>query len=137
VSKELLQEALDALETNRPSRSQHISDRAYLMAGTDRDAALHKLRAAIAAPEPYDQTALELCEACGWKTLVPGDGCLNCTRAMDVIDREPLAIQADLTDADMVSIAYDCNALPEVITDETLLTFGRALLAAQKAKNET
>ena len=34
----------------------------------------------MAEPEPYDQTALELCETCGWKTLIPGDGCLNCER---------------------------------------------------------
>jgi hypothetical protein len=31
--------------------------------------------------EPYDQTALELCNVCGWKTLIPDDGCLNCERA--------------------------------------------------------
>jgi len=31
--------------------------------------------------EPYDQQSLELCETCGWKTLIPGDGCLNCERA--------------------------------------------------------
>jgi hypothetical protein len=30
--------------------------------------------------EPYDQTALELCEVCGWKTLIPTEGCLNCER---------------------------------------------------------
>jgi hypothetical protein len=30
--------------------------------------------------EPYDQTALELCNVCGWKTLIPDDGCLNCER---------------------------------------------------------
>ena len=28
----------------------------------------------------HDQTALELCEICGWKTLIPGEGCLNCQR---------------------------------------------------------
>lgn len=37
-----------------------------------------------AAPAPqqqqYDQTALELCAVCGWKTLIPGDCCLNCER---------------------------------------------------------
>jgi hypothetical protein len=32
-----------------------------------------------------------------------------------------------LTDAEIVSIAYDCDALPEVITDETLIIFARAL----------
>lgn len=38
--------------------------------------------AAIAAQHvpQYDQQALELCEACGWKTLIPDEGCLNCER---------------------------------------------------------
>ena len=30
--------------------------------------------------EPYDQTALELCGECGWKAIIPGDGCLVCAR---------------------------------------------------------
>ena len=30
--------------------------------------------------EPYDQTALELCEECGWRAMIPGDGCLVCAR---------------------------------------------------------
>jgi ribosomal protein L32 len=30
------------------------------------------------AQPTYDQTALELCKTCGWKTLIPGDVCLNC-----------------------------------------------------------
>jgi hypothetical protein len=28
----------------------------------------------------YDQTSLELCEDCGWKAVIPGDGCLVCAR---------------------------------------------------------
>jgi hypothetical protein len=40
--------------------------------------AIAALRAALT--EPYDQTALELCDVCGWKTLIPGEGCLNCER---------------------------------------------------------
>ena len=28
----------------------------------------------------YDQAALELCAACGWKAAIPDDGCLNCER---------------------------------------------------------
>lgn len=56
--------------------------------------ALIRLDAAIAAveeaaqrypapqPDPYDQTELELCEVCGWKTLIPEDCCLNCARGM-------------------------------------------------------
>ena len=42
-----------------------------------------------AAQEPYDQTALELCNVCGWKTLIPDDGCLNCERAQPA--QEPVA----------------------------------------------
>jgi hypothetical protein len=30
------------------------------------------------AQPAYDQTALELCNVCGWKTLIPDDVCLNC-----------------------------------------------------------
>jgi hypothetical protein len=49
-----------------------------------REAAADKLQ------EPYDQTALELCNVCGWKTLIPDDGCLNCERAQPA--QEPLHI---------------------------------------------
>lgn len=43
-----------------------------------------------AQPEPYDQTALELCNVCGWKTLIPDDACLNCERAQPK-EQEPVA----------------------------------------------
>jgi hypothetical protein len=43
----------------------------------------------LPAQEPYDQTALELCNVCGWKTLIPDDGCLNCERAQPA--QEPVA----------------------------------------------
>ena len=36
--------------------------------------------------EPYDQTALELCEKCGWKAIIPDEGCLVCARN----DQEPV-----------------------------------------------
>ena len=45
------------------------------------------------AQGPYDQTALELCEVCGWKTLIPDDGCLNCERAQPA--QEPVALVID------------------------------------------
>jgi hypothetical protein len=45
------------------------------------------------AQEPYDQTALELCNVCGWKTLIPDDGCLNCERAQPA--QEPVALVID------------------------------------------
>ena len=43
-----------------------------------------------AQPEPYDQTALELCNVCGWKTLIPDDACLNCERAQP--EQEQIAL---------------------------------------------
>jgi hypothetical protein len=42
------------------------------------------------AQEHYDQTALELCNVCGWKTLIPDDGCLNCERKEKPIQQEAL-----------------------------------------------
>jgi hypothetical protein len=35
-----------------------------------------------AAPrqDHYDQTSLELCKECGWRAMIPGDGCLVCAR---------------------------------------------------------
>jgi hypothetical protein len=30
--------------------------------------------------EHYDQTSLELCKECGWRAIIPGDGCLVCAR---------------------------------------------------------
>jgi len=55
-------------------------------------AEIERLREALAQPallvqparEFYDQTALELCGECGWKTLIPNDGCLNCEREQPV-----------------------------------------------------
>ena len=45
--------------------------------------AITAIKEALAQPlqKPYDQTALELCNVCGWKTLIPDDCCLNCERA--------------------------------------------------------
>ena len=45
-----------------------------------------------AAPQPpygYDQQALDLCQTCGWKTLIPGDCCLNCARQKPQAEQEP------------------------------------------------
>jgi hypothetical protein len=39
----------------------------------------------------------------------------------------------ELTDEQITSIAYDCNALPEVVTDETLAIFACAVIAADRA----
>lgn len=52
------------------------------------------------APQPYDQQALELCESCGWKAVIPGEPCLNCGRgevmkALDAYAAERDALMAD------------------------------------------
>jgi hypothetical protein len=40
---------------------------------------IQALRDRLAQPE-YDQAALELCDVCGWKAVVPDECCLNCKR---------------------------------------------------------
>jgi hypothetical protein len=51
------------------------------------------LRAAI---EQYDQTSLELCKECGWRALIPGDGCLVCARQK----AKPVAWMYDFLNSD-------------------------------------
>jgi hypothetical protein len=41
--------------------------------------------------EQYDQTALELCNECGWKAIIPGDGCLVCARQKPTLWYHPLS----------------------------------------------
>ena len=48
---------------------------------------LDALRQALEQPEQYDQTALELCDVCGWKAIIPDKGCLVCARKK----QEPVA----------------------------------------------
>ncbi len=95
-----MKQALDVLEQiNQLS----VGENAIALPG-EIDAAMDNLRAAIDQPlkinpadchirvgevsEPisvgYDQTSLELCEECGWKALIPGDGCLVCARQKPV-----------------------------------------------------
>ena len=57
----------------RITRDDTEHDRHYYLAD--------EVDALLAQPEPYDHTALELCNVCGWKTLIPDDACLNCERA--------------------------------------------------------
>jgi hypothetical protein len=49
--------------------------------------------------QSYDQQALELCDKCGWKTLIPGEGCLNC-------ERKPQREWVGLTDEDVEELRY-------------------------------
>lgn len=85
--REAAQQALEALETHVP---HYLKDRGY--------APITALRAALAASaapaEPYDQQSLELCNVCGWKTMIPGDACLNCERDKPATPAEPVAVPA-------------------------------------------
>jgi hypothetical protein len=100
MSIEAMKQALEALEQiNQLS----VGENAIALPG-EIDAAMDNLRAAIEQPlkidpadchirvgevsepisvggkEPYDQTSLELCEECGWRAMIPGEGCLTCAR---------------------------------------------------------
>jgi hypothetical protein len=53
--------------------------------------------------EPYDQTSLELCEECGWKAIIPGDGCLVCARQK----AKPIAWMYDFLSDDRDEVIRD------------------------------
>lgn len=77
MSIEVMKQALEVLEQiNQLS----IGENAIALPG-EIDGAMDNLRAAI---EHYDQTSLELCGECGWKAIIPGDGCLVCARQKPV-----------------------------------------------------
>ena len=81
TDRDLLKMALEALEHIQRSIGMGTATIHFGSSTWEQsDAAINVLRARLARPEPYDQTALELCDKCGWKALIPGDGCLNCAR---------------------------------------------------------
>lgn len=67
-----------------------------------------------------------------WRQGTPSDATAESYKAM--LKAAPQAAYVPLTDSDITSMAYDCNALPEVITDETLRTFARAIEQAVRNK---
>ena len=84
MSREAMKQALEVLEQiNQLS----IGENAIALPG-EIDGAMDALRAALDA---YDQTALELCEVCGWKAVIPDDGCLVCARQKPVLWYHPLS----------------------------------------------
>jgi hypothetical protein len=58
---------------------------------------MNTLRTALAAPEPYDQQSLELCGACGWKAVIPGEPCLMCARDEITKERDSLTHEVAAT----------------------------------------
>jgi len=74
-------DAAKALYTTSPEAQKRIQElEAELMRMQGRELKLQMALNKPAAQPAYDQTALELCDVCGWKTLIPDDGCLNCER---------------------------------------------------------
>ena len=69
-------------------RKEHERLNSYIPINGKFDLALYTAPP-LPVQEPYDQTALELCNVCGWKTLIPDDGCLNCEREQPA--QEPVA----------------------------------------------
>jgi len=99
---ELMQRALDALQDADivSEDYQDVSARRSVMA--DLKAYLDNPEAQRQA-EPYSQTALELCDKCGWKALIPGEGCLSCKREKE---QEPVT-QAEQEPVATVVVVYE------------------------------
>ena len=78
-------EALDSCEFDYDNEERQVRTFDALLVNK----AHRALHQALEQPKPYDQTALELCDVCGWKTLIPDDGCLNCGRGK--VEQLPVA----------------------------------------------
>lgn len=95
MSRKIIQQALEALKDTHWSQKN-----------VD---AIAALEAELAKPEQYDQTTLELCDKCGWKTLIPDDCCLNCER--NKFEQEPVAWHSHnpdypIQDGDWVEVIF-------------------------------
>ena len=106
MSKEIMQQALDALEDCYPFLH---SDEVVNI----RLKAIAALEAELSKPEKYDQTTLELCDKCGWRTLIPDDCCLNCER--NQVEKEKLCVNCGKPTMHIGSKCYGCcqTAQPE------------------------
>ena len=69
-----------------------------------------------AGAQPYDQQAMELCEACGWKAIIPGEPCLVCER------NDALAAGAQPVSHDSIEFR---QFLSDVLTAAGLLEHGK------------
>ena len=78
-------EALDSCEFDYDNEERQVRTFDALLVNK----AHRALHQALEQPKPYDQTALELCDVCGWKTLIPDDGCLNC--GLGKVEQLPVA----------------------------------------------
>jgi len=73
-------------------------------------------------PDPYDQTALELCDQCGWKAVIPGEPCFMCVK-----QRQPLTAE-QINDIERDGEFWD---------DHSPLDFARAIEQAHGIGDKT
>lgn len=78
------------------------------------------------AQQAYDQQAMELCNVCGWKAIIPGEPCLVCNMNLDAQQ----AKQVPMTDNEIAMIAQLTQSA-EPGNDGYILpfTFARAIEA--------
>lgn len=72
---------------------------------------LQALHQALEQHKQYDQTALELCEKCGWKAVIPDEGCLVCARK----NQKPVGTYEEVMDT-MLSLAKGTFEQQQVYT---------------------
>ena len=46
-------------------------------------AMVHEIKELRAKLAELEQQSFDLCPKCNWRTLIPGDGCLNCERTQE------------------------------------------------------
>ena len=77
--------------------------------------------------QQYDQTALELCDVCGWKTLIPDEGCLNCERGKPLVG---------LTNEEIQDLGYKAEKFDKSNSEWfDRFGFARAIEAKLREKN--
>lgn len=65
------------------------------------------------APPPYDQQAIELCGACGWKAIMPGEPCFVCNMQTEQVAVPAWTLTADkMPDPCMNVLAYTGKKQP-------------------------
>lgn len=95
VGREMLQRMINAIDMLIPTLPG-LRDKGSVWLRDEIIKSADELRAALAGPvvkenltTEYDQTALELCKVCGWKAVIPTEGCLNCEREKQLMKKPP------------------------------------------------
>jgi hypothetical protein len=79
-----------------------------------------------------------MCKVSDKWTLISAPDQRDAHSALCGMEAEPLythpPVHQPLSESEIISLAYDCNALPEVITDKTMVAFVRAIEKAVREK---